>query len=855
MNPLLLFLMAFSSQPEGDVKVAGYCSDYRSSAPPVAGWSYLWNAPSDLSSGAMGDPSGYVHLEPSGGDWGGVSAGPLRLTATGGHPGNEKGRYAIAAYTVSSSGFYSLENTGLITKSADGDGVSLFIHINDHSPVYFEDIDAGDDHCFDTPVGYLVRGDTLYVGIGPRGDSGSDEFEWDFSLVKKSAQEAARYVNHSSGTGGVAYTVPADGFYGIADSSFSGALSAEVRVHVSVQSPILRKTGAVLSAGFDTEVGRLKAGDVMYVTAEPGGGESFVNFRILYLPMDDIWTQVDKAYRSNQPSVRIFPGRYYASDYQDGEITMVRRSNFDINAYGVEMIIRSTFTRAVNINQSTNITIRGLQVDYDPLILTQGTILSIADNSIYMDIQLHNGYPVPNQNSTRGIIHDPATMRRKLFTRDYTITNVTSQGGGIYRLHATQSYPTNCYWEAGDYISFMNYAERTKTFLINESSGASFINTAIYCGAGWVVSEHRSSACVYDGVTIKPGKRPLMASIDRLRSTQSDGIHSLLAGVGPVIRNCHLEALGDDAIAISSEFMVVLEDSSETSLLIGAQSLFCKTGDRIRLYRMSDAQMEERTIVNLEVLTNYPSMNIVPVVTNYYPSCVHADQYDTAIRLTLDSAVTSGKGNLVSNRDRAGAGYTVSNNFISNGRARGIIIKASDGVIEGNRISHTALPGILLLAESHSYLEADAVSNVTVRNNVLRDTNEGWPIRPPLRHTGSLVVVFEDRPFLANRNLLIEGNRFYNSRGLQIQVNNAYHVELNRNEFFGPHQAEAIFTPNAADHTALIWCDKVDGVVLGTGTNANVYYNMGVYGNPSNTIGITANSFNVSGTVVPGDGF
>jgi len=69
----------------------------------------------------------------------------------------------------------------------------------------------------------------------------------------------------------------------------------------------------------------------------------------------------------------------------------------------------------------------------------------------------------------------------------------------------------------------------------------------------------------------------------------------------------------------------------------------------------------------------------------------------------------------------------IKNCYYGNIRSRGILIKGSDGVVEGNTIYNTGSAGILLAPE-FNWMEAGFVRNVVVRNNTLiknGDRNQG----------------------------------------------------------------------------------------------------------------------------------
>ena len=57
--------------------------------------------------------------------------------------------------------------------------------------------------------------------------------------------------------------------------------------------------------------------------------------------------------------------------------------------------LRCLHLQAIDFSNSTNVTLLGLTVDYDPLPFTQGTVMSVAQNLSQVDIALHPGYVSP----------------------------------------------------------------------------------------------------------------------------------------------------------------------------------------------------------------------------------------------------------------------------------------------------------------------------------------------------------------------------------------------------------------------------------------------------------------------------
>lgn len=207
--------------------VATYGSEFQGTAFP-AGWQYLWNAPAgynpgvssgDGSAGAIGNPANYVPLLWNGADWtpdgdattgNNQPAGFSRLGANLLHPalgatqlggvGNTLDRYIIMAYTIQpadGAGTYSITDSTIQRLQVGGNGtqaVSVLVHVNANAPVFGSgSIGTGDGVVsFNTSLGDLNVGDTVYVAVGPDGAAGTDSVgAFNFSLDRIPEPSAA----------------------------------------------------------------------------------------------------------------------------------------------------------------------------------------------------------------------------------------------------------------------------------------------------------------------------------------------------------------------------------------------------------------------------------------------------------------------------------------------------------------------------------------------------------------------------------------------------------------------------------------------------------------------------------------
>ncbi len=61
----------------------------------------------------------------------------------------------------------------------------------------------------------------------------------------------------------------------------------------------------------------------------------------------------------------------------------------------------------------TNITVKDLSIDYDPLCFTQGVIVAKDPANLWFEVEIDPGYPVDNVKNTRVQFYDPATRQLK----------------------------------------------------------------------------------------------------------------------------------------------------------------------------------------------------------------------------------------------------------------------------------------------------------------------------------------------------------------------------------------------------------------------------------------------------------
>ena len=252
-----LSVVSVGGASTGGSVVADYQDDYVTSG-PTGNWQYLWNG-----GGAFGDPSNYSALEfvtwrfkPSNANFPYLSGGSA-------HPGDgtDEGsgieRLAIAAWTVTQDGEYSITDSALNNSNEFSDGVNVKVHVTGGSVSTLETIGTQESGSFDTSLGFLTAGQTIYVGVGANEDNGGDSSNpFDFSIRRSTSIGSTNGSVQVNGDGTVTYT-PNPGFSGLDSFTYQvsddrgGFDTANITVTVDPVAPVVTSFERVGGGNFD----------------------------------------------------------------------------------------------------------------------------------------------------------------------------------------------------------------------------------------------------------------------------------------------------------------------------------------------------------------------------------------------------------------------------------------------------------------------------------------------------------------------------------------------------------------------------------------------------------------------------
>ncbi|MEO0586621.1 MAG: hypothetical protein AAF078_03185 [Planctomycetota bacterium] len=527
--------------------------------------------------------------------------------------------------------------------------------------------------------------------------------------------------------------------------------------------------------------------------------------------------QVLNAYNAGLPSVTIAPGDYEVGSINSANtiLTFNGLSDFTIHAEDVKFIAKE-LKQVLRFNSASNLVVNGLTVDYDPLPFTQGTIVAKSPNNTSFTVEVHDGYDAYT-GSTRAILYDAATADVKPNTQSRFGFNATQIGSD--RISVTGAAIGDS-MAVGDLVTLTREAdiEIPHAIRVANSTGVTMNDITIHASTSFALFESSGGSNSYNRYTVTPGPAPAPNGPARLLSANADGFHSKYTAVGPQVNQATIRAQGDDGVAISAAFLPVGQDNAGGNTLTVASrgtNIFehLQIGDTVRVYDAESGTTSEAAVTGVAVDTG---VDWAAVRAQEFPDLnTNASSYTTGYVLTLDRNVSADAGDFISNPGRNAAGFSVVDSTVENHRARGILIKASDGEISGNTVDGSTIGGIVVTPEPFLWLESDFSTNVDIIGNTVRNTGQGVT-GSNLLQTGAISVVGPaDWTGAAHANIRIEDNVVENATGANLLISDANGVTVSNNFFINPNQtAGGNGQSNGIDTEAVIWIDDADQVDL-----------------------------------------
>ena len=509
----------------------------------------------------------------------------------------------------------------------------------------------------------------------------------------------------------------------------------------------------------------------------------------------------------------VIPPGIYLLPASDGPFNLefTGLKDLEIEASGVTLLLPDPTKGGLRFTRCQNVTLRGATIRNATIPFTQGTISAIAPDRKSLEVTLDAGYPTNMDDAkffaANGVwyLFDRATRRLKNGSPDFRGTGVEKLASDRFRVGFAA--PLAGAIEVGDLTARRGLG--ASGLQSNECAGMTFENVSVQFAGGFGFFESGGAGGNrYRAVSVKPGPRPPGASADPLLASNADGLHSSGVGKGPLVENSLFTRMPDDGIAIHGEYQMVRRVEGQTVVAMRRWGgLPYAVGDVGHFVSQGGVPLGEAKVTAIKAL---PQDFMAPIESK----SPHFRESRFYVELTFDHVPDGATNGFVGNLNRIGSGYVLRGNTILDHRARGILLKARDGLVENNRIDGSSIAGIVLGPELW-WGEADYSRDVTIRGNTIARcgyANTGnWN-----RQAGALTVVAEpgDANARGHSDLRIENNTFVEDDGVNVVLDGVENVVFRGNTFVNPQTKPNTRGSDFYDTGALISIGRAKGVVL-----------------------------------------
>lgn len=501
----------------------------------------------------------------------------------------------------------------------------------------------------------------------------------------------------------------------------------------------------------------------------------------------DLRALINAELTAGKKRIVIPQGRYRVSSEQGYHLQFKNLTGIEIVANNVEMVCTST-VQALMFDHCSNVTLRGLIVDYDPLPFTQGKIIAIAPDKSSMDFEVADGFP-ESELQERIQIYDPATgeLRRGDASWDQKIEAL---GGHRYRVRKSANYrfnPLHDIEQVGDILVTSNhFGTRGSPHAVelNNSKGVLLEDITVFASPCFGFLEYDCDGTRYIRCKVDrrdPADDPVKRAQPRMRSLNADAFHSKDAAKGPALIGCTARFQDDDCVNINGKYHYVCGSRGRlVRIAVLDNKPRIKVGDPVEFLPYSGPRPPDAVVMDMQPdptpITGEEETLIRKLSLNENIRTGLLTGKARFYTLTLDRETALPAGSAVCCPLRIGNGFVVKDCDFGHNRSRGILIKASKGEVSGNRITNSRMAAVLVSPEFW-WMEAGSSSDVIVKDNIIKGCLQ-TPIQI-LAPGGN----GKPLPAGAHRNISILNNRFEDCAWPLIHVTSTSGLMIEGNRF------------------------------------------------------------------------
>ena len=531
----------------------------------------------------------------------------------------------------------------------------------------------------------------------------------------------------------------------------------------------------------------------------------------------ELLKKIYAAAAAKQPVFNIPQGVYRFREtqqpWQPTHIALSKVKNFTLEGNGSWFYFEKQAS-AIKLAECADVTIKNLNIDYDPLPYVQGTVVSLKDTPPRSFIfKPAPGYAMPEM-----LLNDKPISGRRIFLWDKTTgllkrdqhgMDITHEANAVKKLaDGTYEVSTWVWWgrslkeagfKPGVPVTLLRRAGRA---IRMEVCGRIELDNVDVYASGFVayVGYQGDGPFIIRNCDLK--RRP---GTDRLLSGNADGFNIRGILKGAVIENCSAEAIGDDCVNLQGVYCKVFKQVSPTELIVatttpndGAHPVWnfisgdpwndsARPGNKkLKTWAfLGKRQVLEKTAINY-IIPSDRKLHEWAAAGRYQPGKSYP-----ALKVKLDAPINVDENSIFWSENSIVKGSVIRNNVFHNNVARGIRLQTIDAIVENNRISYTTGCALSLGGQPGFWGESTNCRNVVIRNNVFKDSGR-------CSGNAAITMTVEGDPEKAEpiANILFERNRIINPRGSGIELSGCDNIRLIDNVITGLASLPAISDHN-----------------------------------------------------------
>jgi parallel beta-helix repeat protein len=365
-----------------------------------------------------------------------------------------------------------------------------------------------------------------------------------------------------------------------------------------------------------------------------------------------------------------------------------------------------------------NVTLHGLIVDYYPATYPQGEITGIDPVQGFIDFQVAPGFSTPMD--VPGHLTDAKLLHFDqkgdfIETKMDWVRDLQDLGNGKYRVFPKQgaAYKLKTDVHPGTVLALAGRTMRM-AFYLHESDHCTLEDITVYASPHMVFTESfGEGGHVYRHcrVVTRPGTRRFIAA-------NADIFHSIGVAHGPTIEGCEFSRSGDDLINIHGLLALAFDQPAPDQIEVLSQiAPDYPANTNLHFFNLDSLEPKGEARVLSTAPVDDPAENTTAsqMITDRQLAFIKPARL---IRVQLDRPVNIQKYTLIAADSRVANGTIIRGNFLHDCQSHGILLKSTNGLIDGNRIDNVGIGSIGIVNAVH-FMEGPFSAHMTVQNNTI----------------------------------------------------------------------------------------------------------------------------------------